>query len=188
MKIINRELMERIHQRELLKGTHTGIPDINMDLAFRFVQAIHHFHRVPILMEQYFQKMGLSKARFLVMIQLFVRDEGNGIGISEICQMYDVSSATLTGVADTLEKEGLIRRQHSEQDRRKVNLQLTDAGWRFMRRFLPAHFSNVEKIMAQYSPKEQNLLAELLDKLSSKLTELVEDRGLTIPDKVGKKL
>ncbi|NOY22428.1 MAG: MarR family transcriptional regulator [Acidobacteria bacterium] len=187
MNIVNRELMERIHQRESMKRNHPGIPDIDLDMALRFIQAIHHFHRVPILMEQYFQKMGLSKARFLVLIQLFIRDEGSGIGISEICQMYDVSSPTLTGVADTLEKEGLIRRQHSEQDRRKVNLQLTEEGWSFMRRFLPAHFSNVKKIMEQYSTEEQRMLARLLDKLSAKLTELVKDEGLTVPEKPGEK-
>lgn len=180
--------MERIRKRELAMGKLTEISDIDMDVTLRFVQAIHHFHRVPILMEQYFQKMGLSKARFLVMIQLFIRDEGNGLGISDICQVYDVSSATLTGVADTLEKEGLIKRRHSKQDRRKVNLQLTDKGWDFMRRFLPAHFSNVKNIMEQYSPEEQKLLAELLDKLSIKLAELVEDKGLTIPEKMGEEL
>ncbi len=187
METISREFVNRIRRREAKKGEFPAIPDINLEMAFRFIQAIHHFHRVPILMEQYFQKMGLSKARFLVMIQLFVRDDGNGIGISDICRVYDVSSATLTGVADTLEKEGLIRRQHSEKDRRKVNLQLTDAGWTFMRRFLPAHFSNVKKIMEQYSEEEQELLATLLDKLSSKLVELVEDETLTIPDKAGGK-
>ncbi|NOZ14092.1 MAG: MarR family transcriptional regulator [Acidobacteria bacterium] len=187
MKIINRELMERIHRREQLRGDQSEMPKIDLEMAFRFIQAIHHFHRVPILMEQYFQKMGLSKARFLVMIQLFVQDEGEGIGISEICRAYGVSSATLTGVADTLEKEGLIRRQHSEQDRRKVNLQLTDEGWSFMRRFMPAHFSNVRKVMEQYSPEEQQMLATLLDKLSAKLTELVEDEALTVPEKPGGK-
>ncbi|RLE16628.1 MAG: hypothetical protein DRJ14_08140 [Acidobacteria bacterium] len=183
MKTINRELMERVHRREAMGGKYPGIPELDMKMAMRFIQAIHHFHRVPILMEQYFQKMGLSKARFLVMIQLFIRDEGKGIGISDICQVYNVSSATLTGVADTLEKEGLITRKHSEKDRRKVNLQLTEAGWDFMRRFLPAHFSNVKKIMEQYSVEEQKLLADLLDKLSGKLTELVEDEELTIPEK-----
>ncbi len=187
MKIVNRELMERVHRRERVEGKHLAIPDIDMDMALRFVQAIHHFHRVPILMEQYFQKMGLSKARFLVMIQLFIRDEGTGIGISEISSVYDVSSATLTGVADTLEKEGLILRRHNAQDRRKVNLQLTDQGWDFMRRFLPAHFSNVKKIMEQYSMEEQEKLASLLDKLSNKLVALVEDEELTIPEKTGAK-
>ena len=187
MKMINRDLMEKVRQRESDGKNHPGIPDLDIDLALRFIQAIHHFHRVPILMEQYFQKMGLSKARFLVLIQLFVREEGDGIGISDICKVYDVSSATLTGVADTLEKEGLIQRRHSKEDRRKVNLQLTDEGWSFMRRFLPAHFSNVKRIMEQYSTEEQELLAKLLDKLSRTLVELVENEELTIPEKPGEK-
>jgi len=187
MEIINRTLLEKVHRRELMKSGYPTFPDLNMDMALRYIQAIHNFHRVPILMEQYFQKMGLSKARFLVLIQLFVQDEGNGIGISDISQVYDVSSATLTGVADTLEKEGLIKRSHSQQDRRKVNLQLTDSGWDFMRRFLPAHFSNLKNIMEQYSMEELRLLADLLDKLSNKLLELLEDEGLTIPEKTGGK-
>ncbi|PJB83438.1 MAG: hypothetical protein CO090_01130, partial [Acidobacteria bacterium CG_4_9_14_3_um_filter_49_7] len=86
-----------------------------------------------------------------------------------------------------LEKEGLIKRSHSQQDRRKVNLQLTDSGWDFMRRFLPAHFSNLKNIMEQYSMEELRLLADLLDKLSNKLLELLEDEGLTIPEKTGGK-
>src|SRR5262249_45382179 len=47
---------------------------------------------------------------------------------AELAQRCFFTPATLTGVIDTLEKSGYVRRERDETDRRVVWLVLTDAG------------------------------------------------------------
>lgn len=52
----------------------------------------------------------------------------------------------MSGVLDTLEKDGMIERCDNPEDRRKVNIRLTDKGRGFIIDFLPAHLENVKKV------------------------------------------
>ena len=66
-------------------------------VAYFFARTMSIFHHVPILMETYFQKLGLSKGRFLVMIQLLRAPGQEGMSITDIIAFHKVSSATMTG-------------------------------------------------------------------------------------------
>ncbi|WBB65022.1 MarR family transcriptional regulator [Micromonospora sp. WMMD812] len=46
----------------------------------------------------------------------------------EVAQRCYVRPATLTGIVDTLERDGLVERQRDENDRRSVRLAITPAG------------------------------------------------------------
>ena len=48
--------------------------------------------------------------------------------ISELAQTVSLSQATVTSILDRLEQRGLVVRQRSVQDKRKVHIHLTDAG------------------------------------------------------------
>lgn len=47
---------------------------------------------------------------------------------SALSREVDLSQATITGIVDRLVKRGLVDRQRSETDRRRVTLSITDAG------------------------------------------------------------
>lgn len=173
--------------KEALTRHRGRIPGLEMDTILSFISIIHKFHEVPILMERYFSQMGISKAGFMLLIQLFLRD-GGPIGMSEIGRAYFVRPATLTGIADTLEGDGLVERVRSKKDRRRVMLCLTPAGFDFMRTFLPAHFRNIETIMSGFTPDEAALLIRLMERFASGVQTLVSGKGLTLPsDKEGRK-
>jgi len=131
-------------------------------------------------MEHYFSLMGLSKARFMFMIQLFLHN-GEPVGMSEIGRAYAVSPATLTGIADTLEGEGFIERIRTDKDRRRVLLRLTPGGKDFMGTFLPAHFKNIASIMSGLSPDEQTLLIGLMERFASGVKALFSENRLNLP-------
>ncbi len=48
--------------------------------------------------------------------------------ISELANNISLSQATLTSILDRLEKSGLVKRERSELDKRKVSVRLTDEG------------------------------------------------------------
>lgn len=57
-----------------------------------------------------------------------------GVRMKDVCLACQVSSAALTGAADTLEGKGLARRQATPADRREVRLVATEEGAKLLRR------------------------------------------------------
>lgn len=62
----------------------------------------------------------------LVVVRAVARSQGPTV--SEIARTVSLSQATATTLLNTLETKGLISRQRSEEDRRRVYVHLTDAG------------------------------------------------------------
>lgn len=55
--------------------------------------------------------------------------EGFGpISLSDLSERMSARNSTITGIADRMERDGLVERVRSEEDRRVVLIRLTDAG------------------------------------------------------------
>ncbi len=149
-------------------------PEMDVEMINFFAQTMEIFHHIPIHMESYFQKMGLTKSRFMVLIQLLrVREEG--LSMSEICNFHKVRSATMTGIIDTLEKEGQIERVPDPDDRRKVIVRITDAGVKLMKDFLPGHQEKIREMLSGLTLKERQTLLRLMEKLHGGVLGVVDD-------------
>ena len=57
-----------------------------------------------------------------------------GLSLAELAAEEGISPPALSGHIDRLERAGLIERQRSSEDRRRVGLRLTDEGERLLRR------------------------------------------------------
>ena len=57
-----------------------------------------------------------------------------GIGIRELAARERVSPPAMTMHVDRLERDGLVERTPSEEDRRRVGIRLTEDGQRLLRR------------------------------------------------------
>jgi len=75
------------------------------------------------------------------------------------------SSGNLTMVIDNLEKRNLVRRVRDTEDRRKVQVLLTDEGRDLISQLLPDHVAAITKEMKSLSSEEQDHLGELCKKL-----------------------
>ena len=68
---------------------------------------------------------GLTGPQLVVLKELSMHD---GISVGELTRAIHLSQATVTGILDRLAKRELVRRQRSDQDKRRVQVWLTDAG------------------------------------------------------------
>lgn len=75
------------------------------------------------------EKHGISPAGFFLLRLLIVED---GLRPGEAAKRLLVTPATITSVADTLERNGHLRRERSFRDRRGVMLRITDSGRRLV--------------------------------------------------------
>ncbi|MFC3504321.1 MarR family winged helix-turn-helix transcriptional regulator [Micromonospora krabiensis] len=71
------------------------------------------------------ERFGLTQAG---MVTLMTLAHHGALPHREVAQRCYVRPATLTGIVDTLERDGLVERQRDENDRRSVRLAITPAG------------------------------------------------------------
>jgi MarR family 2-MHQ and catechol resistance regulon transcriptional repressor len=77
------------------------------------------------------------------------------------------SSGNMTLVIDNLEKRGLARRERSVEDRRFIQVHLTEEGARLIRRVFPAHADAITRRLAVLTQEEQRALGNLCRKLGT---------------------
>lgn len=71
------------------------------------------------------KETGLTTPQLVVMLAIVESDEPT---VSEISKRVSLSQATVTNILNRLEGQELVRRQRSEQDKRRVNLEVTAKG------------------------------------------------------------
>jgi MarR family 2-MHQ and catechol resistance regulon transcriptional repressor len=75
------------------------------------------------------------------------------------------SNPNISLVVDNLERDQLVRRQRSEEDRRVVRISLTAQGRRLIQRIFPAHARRIADLMGALGAEEQEQLGRLCKKL-----------------------
>ena len=90
------------------------------------LKAIRRVIRATDLHSRHVTRMSGLTSSQLILLKV-VRDNNHST-ISELANHISLSQATLTSILDRLENSGLVKRERSEQDKRKVSVLLTDEG------------------------------------------------------------
>jgi DNA-binding MarR family transcriptional regulator len=108
---------------------------------------------------------GLSIATFNVLMIL----EGAETSLCpwQIGERLLVTRGTVTGLLDSLEKQGLIRRVPNPEDRRSLQVELTAKARKLLGGLCGEHFSNEVEMTEGLSAREQETLVKLLWKLQN---------------------
>ena len=99
----------------------------------------------------------------------------DGLSMGELSRRLMVSNGNVTGVADRLAREGLVKRWSPPDDRRSSRLALTARGRKEFSAMAKAHHGWIEEMMAGLGANERDALMALLAKL--KLSIGSEDEG-----------
>ena len=101
--------------------------------------------------------------RFDVLAALYRRRDG--ITMSELSRMLLVSNGNATTVVDRLEKDGLVRRTQSDQDRRTVYVALTPEGLASFERLASDHEREVDRLFSGLSETDLDQLTDILKRM-----------------------
>ncbi len=137
------------------------MPDRN-DVADRLHSAAIHLLRRAAEDDR---GAGISRARLSALSVVVFRGP---LTLGELAAAEGVRSATMSGIVNGLERDGLVRRQPHGRDRRAVNIEPTAAGRRLLDR---ARTVRIERVAARLD----DLSAEELEVLA-RAAELLEDR------------
>ena len=110
---------------------------------------------------------GLSEGRFIL---LFLLDAApGGLAPNALADNAGVTRATVTGLLDGLEREGLIERLADTNDRRALCIRLTRKGKRAAKTVSEQHGRWIAGLYGNLSVSERKQLATLLEKVAGNL-------------------
>ena len=101
-------------------------------------------------------------------VMMHLRD-GLAINASDLCSQLRHDSGALTRLIDQLEARGLVQRERSREDRRAVQLRLTDAGLATLSSLLPKVVDKLNFTLRDFTRAEATELNRLLTKLITSL-------------------
>jgi DNA-binding MarR family transcriptional regulator len=133
------------------------------------------------VLEQVFAERGFSFIHYVILT--WVRD-GIAVNPKDICLKYRHDSGALTRVIDQLEERGLLQRARRGNDRRKVELELTDAGRKTVESLIPPVVDKLNLALVDFSRDEVTELKRLLTKLNTRLESTLDLKVLPDPLKV----
>jgi DNA-binding MarR family transcriptional regulator len=105
---------------------------------------------------------GLTTSQFFMLIALY---EENGILISKLAEKVALDRATLTGLVDRLERDGLVERRDDPNDRRAIKVYLTRKAEDLRHDLLEIYHRNNSMFLSILSPKERQAFEAIVEKL-----------------------
>ena len=130
--------------------------------------------------EQVFAEQGFSYLQYVILSWL--RD-GIAVNPKDICAQFRHDSGALTRVIDQLEERGLLERVRRDRDRRKVELQLTEAGRRTVEGLIPLVVEKLNLALADFSSEEFHQFLRLLLKLNTRLQSALDAKATGLDPK-----
>jgi MarR family 2-MHQ and catechol resistance regulon transcriptional repressor len=140
---------------------YSGTPQENLALN-TFIKLTRSVESLTSRLSQRGTQGNLTESQFGVLETLY--------HLGSMCQ-YQLaskilkSSGNLTMVIDNLEKRSLVRRVRDLEDRRKIQVQLTDEGRQLIGQIFPGHVASITEEMSALTPQEQETLGGLCRKL-----------------------
>ncbi|GAA4832014.1 MarR family transcriptional regulator [Kitasatospora terrestris] len=123
--------------------------------------------------EVHFGRFGLSTGRYRLLADL--EDHGGEKSPSQLAAGLGVSRATVTGLVDGLEREGLVARRPSTEDGRGNVVILTARGADKLRDLAPEHYARMQALVGGLTPEERGTFLDLLGRVVAGIDALTAD-------------
>ena len=144
-------------------------PELDPSACEVFLHLLRAGDEAFLFAEQNLTHHHISHGRFGVLMLLAKNCNGEGATLgmtpAELADNARGARATMTGLIDTLERDGLVRREADAHDRRMMRICLTPKARQFLEQMLPGHFRRMAALMKPLSESERKTLVRLLNKI-----------------------
>jgi DNA-binding MarR family transcriptional regulator len=121
------------------------------------------------------REVGLTGPQLTVIKLLETFDD---LSLSSLSERIRAQNSTVTGIIDRMEREGLVRRERSTQDRRVVHIRLSDKGARLARQIQVEPMEIFRGALLSLTHADLKDLLRIMNKLQKYVrTHLAADGG-----------
>lgn len=178
-------LLKDLPRYECLLEAAREFPDLDPSAMEAFLHLLRAGDEVFSVTDHNLSAHNISHGRFGVLMLLWRSCQprilalmGNDSGMvgprtpAELAEAAGVTRATMTGLIDTLERDGFVKREPDPTDRRMMSVRLTTAGEHFLQEFLPGHFQAITSLMSPLTETERKTLVHLLGKIQQQAAQV----------------
>lgn len=168
-------LIKNVPRYDCLLDAAKLFPDLDPSACEVFLHLLQVGDEAFRVVDSHLAEHHISQGRFMVLMQLL--NKGANCPVSrtpaELADLSHVTRATMTGLIDTLERDGLVNREPDPNDRRMMSVTLTAKGRALMQQILPQHFKRMAALMKPLSETERKTLVALLVKIRDQATGMI---------------
>ncbi|WP_306256985.1 MarR family winged helix-turn-helix transcriptional regulator [Pararhizobium sp. IMCC21322] len=146
-------------------------PDLDTDpmaLIGRLMRLTQHLSQE---MAETFARFDLTGASFDVLATLLRSGPPHALSPNQLLSTMMITSGTMTNRIDQLEKQQLVRRIKSMEDRRSVQIALTEKGRAVIDEAVTAHVATQTRLVSSLPDKEREDLDQLLRKYLAQISD-----------------
>ena len=151
-------------------------PDLDPSACEVFLHLMQAGDEAFHVVDSHLAEHNISQGRFMVLMLLLNKSSNcpHPRTAAELADLSHVTRATMTGLIDALERDGLVKREPDLADRRMMSVTLTDKGRSLLQTILPLHFKRMAALMAPLSEPERKTLVQLLTQIRERAASLPE--------------
>jgi len=157
-------MLKDVPRYECLLKAAEKYPTLNPSAAEAFLHLLRTGDAVFGAEARFLAQHNISQGRFTVLM-LLNRCSDQPSTPADLAEEAGVTRATMTGLVDTLERDGVVTREADSHDRRTVLVRLTERGRALLEKMLPDYFARVTSIMQPLNNTERKELVRLLQKI-----------------------
>lgn len=103
-------------------------------------------------------------------------DSLDDLSLSELSERIRAKNSTVTGIVDRMERDGLVVRVRSQEDRRVVHIRLSERGRRLARSIAVEPMAIFEEALARLPERDARELVRILMTLAERVKAIVASR------------
>ena len=170
-------LLKGLPRYEVFLEEAKHFPGLDASACYTFLQLLRTGDELLALDEQVLASYGTRHGRFNLLMMLMKCSEGQATPATPagLAEKTGVTRATISGLLDGLQKDGLIERRADPEDRRLIRVHLTLAGQSFLDKIRPAYSRWFSSIVEPLNEEERQQLVFLLEKIRTRLGELARN-------------
>jgi MarR family transcriptional repressor of emrRAB len=147
---------------------HALHPDMPRDAVVRVRLLYHTLRILSEGLETFFSSQGISSVGWSVLMMTYA-SPGQRVNPSTLSDSLGQSRTHMTRATDELVAKGYLARTVAADDRRRIDLQLTPQGRRFIGQVLPRAWAQYSSCLEVFSDAEARTFERLLRKLLAHL-------------------
>ncbi len=166
-------LLKDLPRYECLLECSKHFPGLDPSACEAFLYLLRAGDEAFRVIDAHFQAHDLSQGRFTVLMLLFEKPSGqpHALTPAQLAEQSGVTRATMTGLVDTLERDGMVTRRPDPVDRRQLSVELTPRGLEFLQSLLPEHFRRISALLSPLDENERRTFVALLGKVAACASE-----------------
>lgn len=157
--------------RELFTRYQKQFKNINPETVLTYLDFEKTSSRAAQVVDQFLDSESLTESRFICLMLLY-RQVDRPLKPSELAHGAGVKRGTITGVIDGLERSGWVNKIKNKDDKRSLEVSLSQQGIAKIERVLPQVYALDNQLMQGISTAEMTAFRQTLDKINQNITQM----------------